>query len=134
MRLSTKSEYACLALVVLAEEWGRPHPVSIAEIAQRKEIPKKYLEQILLIMKRCGYVKSFKGAEGGYRLAKKPGEISVAEIVRLMDGALAPTESVSRYFYEKTPIERCPKLLEVFRGIRDYVSDTLEKRTFADLC
>jgi hypothetical protein len=51
-----------------------------------------------------------------------------------MDGALAPTESVSRYFYEKTPIERCPKLLEVFRGIRDYVSDTLEKRTFADLC
>jgi Rrf2 family protein len=133
MRLSTKSEYACLALIVLTEDYNKNRLCTISEIAQRKDIPKKYLEQILLILKRAGYVKSYKGADGGYRLAKKPQQISVADIVRLMDGALAPVESVSKYFYEHTPIERSKKLLAVFRQIRDYISDTLEGVTFDKL-
>ncbi|RKX77822.1 MAG: Rrf2 family transcriptional regulator [Spirochaetes bacterium] len=133
MRLSTKSEYACLAIIDLAENYHKNPRLTIAEIARHKDIPKKYLEQILLILKRGGYVTSYKGAEGGYTLAKKPEDISIAEIIRLMDGALAPVESVSKYFFKHTPVERSPELLSLLKEIRDYISDKLERTTFADL-
>jgi Rrf2 family cysteine metabolism transcriptional repressor len=133
MKLSTKSEYACLAMIVLAEDYGKKKLCTIGEIARRKSIPKKYLEQILLILKRSGHVKSYKGPGGGYKLAKTPRRITVAQIVRLMDGALAPVESASKYFFEHTPIEKSPKLIAVLRSIRNYISDTLEKLSFDDL-
>lgn len=133
MKLTAKSEYACLAMIVLAEEYDSGNLVTIAWISEQKDIPKKFLEQILLTLKRGGYVRSRKGSEGGYCLAKKPEEISVAEIIRLMDGALAPVGSVSTYFFEHTPIEKSPKLLNVFKSIRDYVSKKLEGVTFKDL-
>lgn len=131
-KLSTKSEYACLALIDLTEQYGGGL-AKIDDIAKRKDIPKKYLEQILLLLKRSGYLKSRRGAEGGYMLAKHPGKISVAEIVRLMDGALAPVESVSKYFYETTPIEKNKALINVFKDIRDYVAKKLESTSFEDL-
>ena len=127
-----KSEYACLALIDLAEN-EKQGLCKISEIAVRKRIPKKYLEQILLTLNRNGYVTSRKGAEGGYRLAKASAEISVAEILRLMDGALAPVYSVSENFYEPTPVERSPKLISAFKEIRDYVSAKLENLTFNQL-
>jgi Rrf2 family cysteine metabolism transcriptional repressor len=132
LRLTVKSEYACLALIDLAEN-EKQGLCKISEIAVRKRIPKKYLEQILLTLNRNGYVASRKGAEGGYRLAKAPTEISVAEILRLMDGALAPVYSASEYFYEPTPVERSPKLISAFKEIRDYVSAKLENLTFNEL-
>ena len=73
-------------------------------------------------MKRAHYVQSTKGQHGGYRLAKPAREIYLAEVVRLFDGALAPTESVSKFFYESTPIEKEQKMVGVFRDIRDYVA------------
>lgn len=132
MKLSTKSEYACLALMDLSEQDGAC-PVKIEQISTRKKIPKKYLEQILLLLKRAGYLKSKRGVDGGYSLAKKPEDINLAEIIRLMDGALAPVESVSTYFYDSTPIEQSPALITVFKEIRDYISNKLETTTFADL-
>ncbi len=132
MRLTVKSEYACLALLDLTEHHTKGL-CKISEIAARKKIPKKYLEQILLTLNRSGYVSSRKGADGGYRLAKAPDRISVAEILRLMDGALAPVYSVSEYFYEHTPIERSTKLIDVFKEIRDFVSNRLENITFDQL-
>lgn len=66
-------------------------------------------------------------------LAKHPSKISIAEVVRLMDGALAPVESVSKYFYESTPIEQNKALINVFKDIRDYVAKKMETTTFADL-
>ena len=132
MRLTVKSEYACLALIDLTEHYNQGLCRN-SDIASRKKMPKKYLEQILLILNRGGYVTSRKGAEGGYRLAKSPENISVAEIIRLMDGALAPVYSVSEYFYEHTPIERSDKLIKVFKEIRDFVSDKLEGITFDQL-
>jgi Rrf2 family transcriptional regulator, cysteine metabolism repressor len=114
LRLTVKSEYACLALIDLAEHYNKGL-CRISEIATRKKIPKKYLEQILLTLNRGGYVSSRKEAEGGYRLAKAPDQIAVAEVIRLMDGALAPVYSVSEYFYEPTPIERSEKLLRIFK-------------------
>lgn len=132
MRLSRKSEYACLALIELAEHYDTGY-LRTADIAEARKIPRTYLEQILLILKRTGYVRSARGAEGGYKLSKPPAEITLAEILRLMDGALAPVESVSKYFYEHTPIENCEKLLDIFRDIRGYISEKLEKTSFADL-
>lgn len=132
MKLSRKSEYACLALIDLTENYNKGL-VKIEDVSKRKEIPKKYLEQILLLLQRSGYLKSKRGAEGGYRLSKHPKEVTVAEIVRLMDGALAPVESVSKYFYDHTPIEKNKRLLLLLKGIRDYIADKLEKTTFADL-
>jgi Rrf2 family protein len=132
MKLSSKCEYACLALIFLAEHFERGL-VKIQEIAESKKIPKKFLEQILIVLKQRGYVKSKKGSHGGYRLDKAPEKITLAEIIRLMDGALAPVESVSKYFYEPTPIEQEKRLLEVFKEIRDYISDRLERISFADL-
>ncbi len=132
MKISSKCEYACLALIYLAEHFGEGL-VKIQSIAATKRIPKKFLEQILIVLKQRGYVKSKKGANGGYRLALPPEKITLAEIIRLMDGALAPVESVSKYFYEPTPIEQEARLLDVFREIRDYIADRLERISFGDL-
>jgi len=74
-----------------------------------------------------------KGSRGGYKLQKSPDKINLAEIIRLFDGALAPTESVSKYFYAPTPIKKEKELVKVFSGIRNYISDKLEKTTLADM-
>lgn len=132
MKLSKKSEYACLALIDLARNYEQG-ATKIIDISTRNNIPKKYLEQILLILKGRGYVKSLRGADGGYKLAKHPSQITIAEIIRLIDGPLAPVESVSTYFYEHTPIEQNEKLIVVFKDIRDYISNKLESITFEDL-
>ena len=132
MKLSKKSEYACLALIDLSEHYDQGF-IKIEDICGRKDIPKKYLEQILLILKGAGYIRSRRGVEGGYKLSKPPEQISIAEILRLMDGALAPIESVSRYFYEPSPIEKHEPLLNLFRDIRDYIAHKMENTTLADL-
>jgi Rrf2 family cysteine metabolism transcriptional repressor len=132
MKLSTRSEYACLALIDLAERYGQG-PVKTEDIARRRNISRKYLEQILLTLQRSNYVQSRRGAGGGHGLARDPGKITLAEVIRLMDGALAPTKAVSKYFYEPGPLEQSPPLLRVFRDIRNYVADKLENTSFADL-
>jgi Rrf2 family transcriptional regulator, cysteine metabolism repressor len=132
MRLTSKSEYALLALVFLARRADREY-VAVRAIAEEQGIPPMFLEQILLTLKRSRYVQSVKGQHGGYRLARPANKITLAEVIRLFDGALAPTESVSKYFHESTPIEKEKKLLKVFKKIRDYVSDTLEGATLADV-
>lgn len=132
MKLSTKSEYACLALIDLSENYGAGY-IKIEDICQRQGLPRKYIEQILLSLKKAGYLKSRRGADGGYMLSRKPDEISLAEIVRLMDGALAPVNSVSVYFYENTPLEKNEALIKVFRDIRDYTADKMENTNFSQL-
>jgi Rrf2 family transcriptional regulator, cysteine metabolism repressor len=132
MKLTTRSEYALLALVYLARH-GTDDFVSIETIAQAQGIPPKFLEQLMLALKRAHFLRSAKGQHGGYALAKAPEQITLAEIIRLFDGALAPTESVSEYFYESTPIEKEKGLVTVFKDIRDYVSNKLESTTVADV-
>lgn len=131
MRLSTRSEYACLAIIDLAEHHNKL--IKIEDIAKRKNIPIKYLEHILLVLKNAGYLQSKRGADGGYKLSKSPKEISVAEIIRLMDGALAPVKSVSRYFYEKTPLEKSKKMIHLMKEIRDYIAKKLENTYFSQI-
>ena len=133
MRLSKKSEYACLALIHLSRKYDSEKLIRIADISVAQEIPSKYLEQIMLLLKNSGYVMSVRGANGGYRLLKNPHDINMAEIIRLIDGAISPVASASKYYYTSTPIEKEEKLLNVFKDIRNIVSDKLESTTFADL-
>jgi Rrf2 family cysteine metabolism transcriptional repressor len=132
MRLTTKSEYSILALIYLARR-GPKGFVKMEEICTAYEIPRKYLEQLLFILKRSGYVKTKRGAEGGYSLAKPAEKVTLAQIIRLMDGALAPTESVSQFFFSHTPLEKEEKVIGVLAEIRDYVSQRLEATTLAEL-
>ena len=132
MKLTSKSEYALLALIYLARCKADSF-VPVHEIATAQGIPPKFLEQILLILKRAKYLRSLRGQSGGYSLAKPAEQIHLAEIIRLFDGALAPTESVSSYFYESTPIEKEQSLMALFRDIRDYISGKLESTTLADV-
>jgi Rrf2 family protein len=132
MRLSHRSEYALLALVHLARHEDEGF-LTVQAIADAQRIPAKFLEQILLTLKRARYLRSMKGQRGGYALARPARGITLAEIIRLFDGALAPTESVSRYFYEPTPIEKEKALLRVFKEIRDQISARLESTTLSDV-
>jgi Rrf2 family cysteine metabolism transcriptional repressor len=132
MKLTSKSEYALLALVYLARQAGK-RAIPVHTIAAAQKIPEKFLEQILLALKRARFLRSVKGQGGGFLLARDPASISLADIIRLFDGALAPTESVSRYFYESTPIEKEKRLLAVFRDIRDLVAKRMEQTSLADV-
>ncbi|MDD5295208.1 MAG: Rrf2 family transcriptional regulator, partial [Patescibacteria group bacterium] len=127
-----KSEYALLALIYIARHEKNGF-IKIEDICEKYNLSKKYLEQLFFILKNSCYIKTKRGAEGGYCLAKPSGKITVAEIIRLMDGALAPTESVSHYFFSKTPLSQEKKIIKVLRGIRDYIADKLENLTLKEL-
>ncbi len=132
MRLSKKSEYACLALIMLSQNYN-VKLTKAADIASEKAIPLKFLEQILAVLKSSSYIVSERGSFGGYCLSKPPSEISLAEIVRLFDGPIAPTHSVSTYYYKHTPIEQSQKLMNVFKEIRDFAASKMETVYFSDL-
>lgn len=112
--LSKKCKYAIHALVYLAERYQQG-PVHIQEIADNQNIPKKFLEAILLELRNAKVLHSKKGKGGGYYLYKNPDEVSLIEVVRLMDGAIALLPCVSLNYYE--PCEECKD--EQTCGIRD---------------
>jgi len=131
MKLTTKSEYSLLALVHIARQQGDGFVTGDA-ICATYNIPKIYLGQ-LGVLKKNGIIRAKRGEGGGYRLAQDPQRTSIAQVIRLMDGALAPTESVSRHFFAHTPLEGEPRLVGVMQEIRDYIANRLEQLTLADL-
>lgn len=135
MRLSVRGEYALRAMLALGLREGEP-VVRIQAIADEQRIPKRFLEQILNDLKDAGVVTSRRGVQGGYRLARSPGKISLAEIIRHIDGPLAPVSCVSERFYERCtcPDEARCGLRSIMREVRDAVSDMLEGVTLAELC
>jgi Rrf2 family protein len=100
LMMSKKCKYAIKALVQLADRYQKGNMFT-ADIADKGNIPKKFLEQILLELKHAGYLGSQKGYGGGYYLKKPPEDISVADIYRLFDGAIALVPCVAVHFYEK---------------------------------
>ena len=132
MKLTTKSEYAILALLYLSRQPEEAY-VKVDDIVAACDIPKKYLELLLMTLRQNRLIRTRRGKQGGYQLAMPSDKISVASVIRLMDGALAPTESVSTYFYSDTPISKEPGLINVFKDIRDYISNKLENLTLKDL-
>jgi Rrf2 family cysteine metabolism transcriptional repressor len=134
MRLSKRGEYGLRALQDLARHHG-DGPVPNKDLAERNNIPARFLEQILLALKHGRIVHSRKGPRGGYYLARPPGEITLAEVVRLLDGPLAPVSCVSEVAYEPCgcpDMEKCG-LRRVMREVRDVVAEMMESTTLADL-
>ena len=135
MKLSVRGEYALRALLVLGLNWDQP-VVPIQTISNQQNIPKRFLEQILNDLKSAGVVKSKRGIAGGYRLARRPEEISLAVVVRHIEGALAPVSCVSERFYEKCscPDESRCAIRSVMKEVREAVVTIMERVTVAELC
>ena len=135
MRLSLRGEYAVRALLVLGLNYGQP-VVRIQTISDQQNIPKRFLEQILNDLKSAGIVQSKRGVAGGYRLAKRPEQITLAAVVRHIEGALAPVSCVSEKFYEKCscPDESRCAIRSVMKEVRDAIVRIAERVTVAELC
>lgn len=132
MKLSTRGEYASRAMLELSLH-HKERLLHIREISAAQDIPARFLEQILLTLKRAGYLRSRKGPNGGYYLAKAPSEINVAEVIRVMDGPLAPIDCVSVTAHEVCPREDFCGLRWLWKDVRDCVAGILESTTFEDL-
>jgi Rrf2 family protein len=132
--LSKKSQYAFKALMYLAQQKDN-EPVLIAEISKRKRIPLKFLENILLELKKGGVLESKKGKGGGYYFAVPPAEVPMAKIIRLLDGPIALLPCVSLNFYEKCKNcdEKSCGLHDMMVLVRDATLKVLEKKTVADI-
>ena len=136
MKLSVRGEYALRALLVLARDYQEDAAVlRIQEVSDRQNIPKRFLEQILNDLKSAGIVESKRGVAGGYRLRRPPERVTLAEIVRHIEGPLAPVSSVSEKFYEKCscPDESRCAIRSVMKETRDAIVMVMERVTLAEL-
>ncbi len=135
--LSKKTKYGLKALTYIAKKDCGKQPVLIAQIAKDENISKKFLEIILLQLKNSGFLGSKKGKGGGYYLLKKPEDITVAALMRILEGPIAMLPCVSLNFYEKCDDciseEEC-SLSRVMIEVRDSTLKVLENTTLADLC
>jgi len=135
MKLTLRGEYTLRALVVLGLQYQQGI-VRIQTISEQQNIPKRFLEQILNDLKSAGVVESKRGVAGGYRLAQAPDQVTLAHVIRHMEGALAPVSCVSERFYEKCscPDEARCGIRSVMKEVRDAIAKILENFTVADLC
>lgn len=133
--LTRKSKYGLKALLVLAEH-PDGEPMLIAELAERQKLPRKFLEAILLELKRAGLLHSKKGKGGGYVLGRKPEEITVGQVMRVLEGPLALTPCVSQTAYRKcdecVDEQTCGVRLAM-KEVRDATANILDHTTLADL-
>ncbi len=133
MRLSRKCDYALRALILMASrDDGGYH--NIATIAREEDIPLRYLEQVFLALKNAGILSSKSGPMGGYKFRRAPSEINLVDIVRTIDGPVAPTRCVSHTAYEKCPRESVCALRPVLSDVRDAIAEILKSITLADAC
>jgi Rrf2 family protein len=136
MKLSTRGDYAVRALLELSTSDGEVMPLS--EIAERTRIPSKYLEQILMRLRTARLVRGKRGARGGYMLARDPQQVTVGEVIRVMEGPLAPSLCASQTAHSACPAYRCPSEEScVMRGlwaeVRDAIAGIVDQTTFGDL-
>ena len=135
-QLSKRTQYSLRALYALARSYGQG-PVLISHLAEEEAIPKKFLEQILLALKSFGLVESKKGKGGGYTLVRPPDKITVASVIRMMEGPLAPLPCASETRFRKcdecVDIETCGTRI-VMREVRDAIAAILDSTTLAMVC
>jgi Rrf2 family protein len=137
MRLSKRGEYGLRAMILLAHAYNESTDamVQIKDISSQEKIPAKYLEQILLALKNAGLLQSRMGIGGGYYLARQPADIDLGQIIRILDGPLAPIRCVSQMAYEPCgcPDERTCGLRMVMGDVRNAIADILENTTLANV-
>lgn len=132
MKLSRKSDYALRALMSLVEHYGKG-PVSVRELAERNDISRKFLENILLEMKGQGWVRSLPGRDGGFVLACPPSEITMGQVVRYFDGILAPIACVSTSHFEHCSQESSCRFRRVLLDIRNYIARMMDTATLSSV-
>jgi Rrf2 family protein len=133
--LSKKAKYALKALLFLSKNEDRG-VILIAEISEKEGIPKKFLEQILLELKKQGILQSKRGKEGGYFLGRKPEDIGIGQVVRIIDGPLAPIPCVSKMAYRRCDEcidEKTCEIRNLFLQVRDATIEILDNTSLEDL-
>lgn len=130
MKISTKARYGLRALIEIAANSSQV-PLGISSIAERQEIPPKYLEQIIPTLKQGGLVKSTRGARGGYTLARKPETIRLNRVVELLDGPIVPVECIANPDSCKRVVSCAAR--EVWVRVGRAVMDSLDSMTLQDL-
>ena len=130
MTISTKGRYALRVMMDLAGHMGET--VKLKDVAARQELSEKYMEQIIAVLNKAGYVRSTRGAQGGYQLVKEPESYSVGMILRLTEGSLAPVECLAE---NALPCDRSGKCatVEIYRRIYDAINQVIDNTTLQDL-
>jgi len=133
LRLSTRGHYGLKAMLDLAQHFSA-EPISLKSIAERQNLSGHYLEQLIAMLRKAGLVKSVRGAQGGYILARKPAEITVGDVIRALEGPIAPVYCVS----EKDPgncdeADHCITRT-VWARVRDGIAAVYDSITLADIC
>jgi Rrf2 family protein len=135
-QLSKRTQYSLRALYALAREYGHG-PVLVSHLSEQELIPKKFLEQILLSLKGLGLVTSKRGKGGGYMLMHPPDQITLASVIRMIDGPLAPLPCASETRFRKCDecedVETCGTRM-VMKEVRDATARILERTTLATVC
>lgn len=131
MRITYKGDYALKAILDLALHYGSG-VVTIHDLAKRLDIPIKFLEQVLLDLKRAGFVESRRGKIGGYLLAKSPERIKLGEIVRFIDGPIEPITCIEKKYTGCNDIYKCV-FRKIWQDITEATSDIIDNITFEDL-
>lgn len=131
MRISTKGRYALRLMLDLATNCCGD-PIRLKDVAKRQEISEKYLEQIISVLNKAGFVRSIRGPQGGYVLTRRPEEYTVGMILRLTEGSMAPVDCVDE------ELGNCPKMTEcatsvVWKRLNDAISDVIDNITLQDL-
>lgn len=131
MKISTKGRYALRLMIDIADH-GSQNPVRIKDISARQDISDKYLEQIISVLNKAGFVRSIRGPQGGYKLTRRPEEYTVGSILRLTEGDLAPVACLEG---DVNDCERCGSCvtLRVWKRINDAVSGVVDNITLKDL-
>ncbi|TYO95092.1 RrF2 family transcriptional regulator [Desulfallas thermosapovorans] len=132
MRLSTRGHYGLKAMFDLAEHYGS-EPIPLKTVAERQNISDNYLEQLIAVLRKAGLVKSVRGAQGGYILAREPGNITVGDIIRAMEGPIAPVDCVSEV--EPTECDQAESCITrmVWARVRDRLAEVMDSITLADM-
>ena len=133
MKLTKKGEYGLRALLALALVYDQK-TLCLRELSARERLPVKFLEQIMMILKRARLVESVKGKHGGYSLARPPEEITLGEVIRVVDGPLAPLATAQEIKKQIQKDDRHPGLYSVLLDVRNAISEILDHKSLADIC
>jgi Rrf2 family protein len=133
MRISSKSHYGLLALVELVTNYRLRHPVQVREIAQNQHIPPEYLGQIMVLLKRGGLVYGSRGPAGGYILARPPEDITVMEVLHVLEGPVTGLD-LRPGMHDRTVSPVTQRLMETWTRAQKAMEKVLEETTLADLC
>jgi Rrf2 family protein len=131
MKISTKGDYGLRALIELTHHFGETRPVQSAEIASRQKIPESYLEQLLTILRKAGFIRSVRGPQGGHALLREPSSLRVSEVIEALEGTIMPTDCLDGG-------SNCARnggcaQSEMWRDVRDAILGVLDNTTISDL-